>query len=60
MDFDFLYDPTRHLFAIGYNVDERRRDSQLLRSARVRGAAGSFVAIAQGQVAAGDWFALGR
>ena len=26
MDYDFLYDPARHLLAIGYNVGERRRD----------------------------------
>jgi hypothetical protein len=27
MDFGFLYDRTRHLFAVGYNVDERQPDS---------------------------------
>ena len=26
MEYGFLYDETRHLLAIGYNVDERRRD----------------------------------
>ena len=25
--YDFLYDPARHLLAIGYNVGERRRDA---------------------------------
>ena len=38
MDFGFLYDRTRHLFAVGYNVDERQRDAQLLRPARLRSA----------------------
>jgi cyclic beta-1,2-glucan synthetase len=60
MDYGFLYDPARHLFAIGYNVDERRRDSgnyDLLASeARLT----SFVAVAQGQVPQESWFALGR
>ena len=27
MDYDFLFDKTRHLLAIGYNVGEHRRDS---------------------------------
>ena len=26
MEYGFLYDRTRHLLAIGYNVDENRRD----------------------------------
>ena len=36
---DFLYDATRHLFAIGYNVDRSPPRRQLLRPARVRSAA---------------------
>ena len=60
MDFDFLYDRDRHLFTVGYNVDQQRRDSghyDLLASeARLT----SFVAIAQGQVPQESWFALGR
>ena len=35
----FLYDDTRHLLSIGYNVDERRARCRLLRPARLRGAA---------------------
>jgi len=27
MEYDFLFDETRNLLAIGYNVDDRRRDS---------------------------------
>lgn len=60
MDYGFLYDPARDLLAIGYNVDEHRRDSghyDLLAS-EVRLA--SFVAIAQGQIPQESWFALGR
>jgi cellobiose phosphorylase len=60
MEQDFLYDPARHLMAIGYNVDERRRDAghyDLLAS-EVRLAA--FVAIAQAQLPQRSWFTLGR
>jgi len=60
MDFGFLYDPERDLLAIGYNVDDRRRDTghyDLLAS-EVRLA--SFVAIATGQIPQASWFALGR
>ena len=60
MDFGFLYDPSRDLLAIGYNVDDRRRDAghyDLLAS-EVRLA--SFVAIADGQIPQSSWFALGR
>lgn len=60
MDFGFLYDPARDLLAIGYNVDDRHRDTghyDLLAS-EVRLA--SFVAIATGQIPQASWFALGR
>ncbi len=59
-DYSFLYDQAVHLLAVGYNVDQRRRDSghyDLLASeARLC----SFVAIAQGAVPQENWFALGR
>ena len=60
MDYEFLYDPARHLMAIGYNVDERRRDSGFydLLASEIR--LGSFVAVAQGKVPQESWFALGR
>jgi cellobiose phosphorylase len=60
MEYEFLYDRTRHLLSIGYSVDERRLDQghyDLLASeARLC----SFVAIAQGQLPQETWFALGR
>ncbi len=60
MEYEFLYDRSRHLLSIGYNVDERRLDQghyDLLASeARLC----SFVAIAQGQLPQETWFALGR
>ena len=60
MDFTFLYDSSRELFAIGLNVAERRTDSSfydlLASEARLCG----YVAIAQGQIPQEHWFALGR
>ncbi|MCW5598358.1 MAG: hypothetical protein KIT59_04480 [Nitrosomonas sp.] len=60
MAYDFLYDKSSRLLAIGYNVDELRRDASyydlLASGARLI----SFVAIAQGQIPQESWFALGR
>jgi hypothetical protein len=59
-DYSLLYDSTRCLIAVGYNVDEHRRDTghyDLLASeARLC----SFVTIALGDVPQENWFALGR
>jgi cellobiose phosphorylase len=60
MDYDFLYDPTRHLIAIGYNVAERRRDASYYDLLASEARFASFVAIAQGRVPQENWFALGR
>ncbi|MDD5677018.1 MAG: glucoamylase family protein [Kiritimatiellae bacterium] len=60
MDFAFLYDPTRDLLSIGYNVTDRRRDPSyydlLASEARVT----SFMLVAQDQLPQDHWFALGR
>jgi cyclic beta-1,2-glucan synthetase len=60
VDFEFLYDKTCDLFAIGYNVTEGRRDAGFydLLASEVR--LGIYVAIAQSQVSQDSWFALGR
>jgi len=60
MDFRFLYDSKRHLLAIGYNVDEFRRDESYYDLLASEARLGSFVAIAQGQLPQESWFALGR
>jgi cyclic beta-1,2-glucan glucanotransferase len=60
METDFLYDPARHLMAIGYNVDERRVDSGFYDLLASEARLGVFVAIAQGQMGQQAWFALGR
>ena len=60
MEYDFLYDDARHLLAIGYNVDERRRDSSFYDLLASEARFSTFVAIAQGQLPQESWFALGR
>ena len=60
MEYDFLYDKNRHLLAIGYNVDEGRRDASYYDLLASEARLSSFVAIAQGQLPQENWFALGR
>nr|WP_245537448.1 glucoamylase family protein [Thiocystis violascens] len=60
MDYDFLYDESRHLLAIGYNVTDRRQDASYYDLLASEARLGSFVAIAQGQLPQESWFALGR
>jgi cellobiose phosphorylase len=60
MEYDFLYDETRHLLAIGYNVGESRRDSSFYDLLASEARLACFVAIAQGKLPQESWFALGR
>jgi cellobiose phosphorylase len=60
MSYDFLYDRTRHLISIGYNVDEFRRDASVYDLLASEARLCCFVAIAQGQVPQDAWFGLGR
>jgi cyclic beta-1,2-glucan synthetase len=60
MDYGFLYDASRKLLAIGYNVDEHRRDAGYYDLLASEARLCSFVAIAQGRLPQESWFALGR
>src|SRR5687767_14115880 len=60
MEYGFLVDKARQLFAIGYNVDELRRDASCYDLLASEARATTFVAIAQGQLPQESWFALGR
>ncbi len=60
MDFSFLFDPARDLFAIGYNATDRRRDLSFFDLLASEARLCSYVAIAQGQVPQDHWFSLGR
>jgi len=57
---EFLYDRTRHLLAIGFNVDEHRRDTSFYDLLASEARLSTFVAIAQGELPQESWFALGR
>ncbi len=60
MEYDFLYDKTRRLLSIGYNVEEKRQDPSYYDLLASEARLSSFVAIAQGQLPQESWFALGR
>ncbi|HEX9772041.1 MAG TPA: glucoamylase family protein, partial [Steroidobacteraceae bacterium] len=60
LDYDFLYDTSRRLLAIGYNVTERRRDASYYDLLASEARLCSFLAIAQGKLPQENWFALGR
>ncbi len=60
MDFEFLHQKSRKLFAIGYNVSENRTDSGCYDLLASEARLGSFMLIAQGELGQEHWFALGR
>ncbi|HVG99112.1 MAG TPA: glucoamylase family protein [Chloroflexota bacterium] len=60
MNMRFLYDPERKLFAIGYNVSERRMDASFYDLLASEARLGSFVSIAHGDVPVDHWVTLGR
>ncbi|KAF0101517.1 MAG: carbohydrate binding:glycosyltransferase 36:glycosyltransferase 36 associated [bacterium] len=60
MEYGFLYDKAARLLAIGYNVDDRRRDTSYYDLLASEARLSVFIAIAQGQLPQDSWFALGR
>ncbi|MGA7722066.1 MAG: glucoamylase family protein [Ignavibacteriaceae bacterium] len=60
MEYNFLYNKSRHLLSVGYSVDENRRDSSFYDLLASEARLSNFVAIAQGQIPQESWFALGR
>ena len=60
MEFDFLYNSSRGLLCIGYDVGERRRDPACYDLLASEARLASFLLIAQGQVPQKHWFSLGR
>lgn len=60
VDWQFLYDPARAQFAIGYNGREGRRDAGYYDLLASEARLAVYLAIAQGQIAQDAWFALGR
>ena len=64
MNFRFLYDPQRQLFAIGYRLADHdgpgRRDPSYYDLLASEARVASFLAIAKGDVSESHWFHLGR
>lgn len=60
VEYDFLYDHTKHLFHIGYNVSEDIKDKSYYDILASEARLGIYTAIAQGKVSQDTWFALGR
>src|SRR5262249_10896119 len=60
MDFRFLYKPDRHLFAIGYQVSQKRLDTPSYDLLASEARLASFLAVARGEAPRRHWFYLGR
>jgi cellobiose phosphorylase len=60
MDFGFLYDKTRGLFAIGYQAGSPSLDGSHYDLLASEARLGSFLAVARNQVPVEHWFRLGR
>jgi cellobiose phosphorylase len=60
IEFDLLFDESRNLLAIGYNVNDSRRDESCYDLLASEARLCSFVAIAQGKLKLEHWFVLGR
>jgi len=60
MQYAFLYDKSKHLLSIGYNVDDHRKDASYYDLLASEARLGVFVGIAQGKLPQESWFALGR
>jgi cellobiose phosphorylase len=59
-DYEFLYDTSRNLLVIGYDVSKRRQDESCYDLLASESRLGSFVGIAQGKLPVEHWFSLGR
>lgn len=60
MDFRLLFDPSRKLLAVGYQVAERQRDDSCYDLLASECRLASFVGIAKGDLPARHWARLGR
>ncbi len=60
MDFRFLYDAERHMFALGYQVREGAVDQSYYDLLASEARLASFIAIAKREAPSNHWFHLGR
>ncbi len=59
-EYEFVYDDSRHLLSIGYDVAKRRRDDSFYDLLASESRLGSFIGIALGKLPVEHWFRLGR
>ena len=60
MEYDFLYNKSRNLLTIGFNVGEHRRDASHYDLLASESRLGSFLLISHGRLPLKHWFSLGR
>ncbi|HON59060.1 MAG TPA: glucoamylase family protein [Smithella sp.] len=60
IEYDFLYDKSCNLLAIGYNVSNWRRDNSYYDLLAGEARLSCFVGIAQGKLPQESWFSMGR
>jgi cyclic beta-1,2-glucan glucanotransferase len=60
LDYEFLYDRSRQLLAIGYSVSDHRLDVSFYDLLASEARLASFIAIAQGKLPQEHWFSFGR
>ncbi len=60
MDFQFLFNPTRKLFYIGYNVTDNCYDASYYDMLASEARLTSFIAIAKGDIPVTHWFSMSR
>ncbi|MBA3957039.1 MAG: protein ndvB [Parachlamydiaceae bacterium] len=60
INLEFLYNKQRKLFAIGYNIDDRRLDNSYYDLLASEARIASVIAIAKGDVPIEHWWSLGR
>jgi len=60
LDYEFLYHPSRHLLAVGYNATEHKADNSFYDLLASESRLCSFLAIAQAKLPQDHWFSLGR
>ena len=60
IEYDFLFDKSQNLLAIGYNADEHRRDPGFYDLLASEARLTTYIGIAMGKLPQESWFALGR
>jgi cyclic beta-1,2-glucan synthetase len=60
IEYGFLYDSTRRLLSVGYNVEDRKPDQSFYDLLASEARLSSYVAIARDRLPQQSWFSLGR